>query len=98
MFIVKIPWKNDDDLLAAWRDARTGFPWIDAIMVQVRFKILSTMLTLLYIVLNLTMLYFLWKTFTFKIYIGRTASEVGLDAPSCSTLCCLLSNSWRSGN
>ncbi|KAG8379869.1 hypothetical protein BUALT_Bualt07G0134200 [Buddleja alternifolia] len=32
----QIPWKNDDDLLAAWRDARTGFPWIDAIMVQLQ--------------------------------------------------------------
>nr|XP_016448125.1 PREDICTED: (6-4)DNA photolyase-like [Nicotiana tabacum] len=32
----QIPWKNDDELLAAWRDARTGFPWIDAIMTQLR--------------------------------------------------------------
>ncbi|KAA8541877.1 hypothetical protein F0562_023029 [Nyssa sinensis] len=32
----QIPWNNDDELLAAWRDARTGFPWIDAIMVQLR--------------------------------------------------------------
>ncbi|KAL1565070.1 (6-4)DNA photolyase [Salvia divinorum] len=32
----QIPWKNDDELLAAWRDARTGFPWIDAIMMQLR--------------------------------------------------------------
>ncbi|KAL3511853.1 hypothetical protein ACH5RR_024570 [Cinchona calisaya] len=32
----QIPWDNNDDLLAAWRDARTGFPWIDAIMVQLR--------------------------------------------------------------
>ncbi|KAH7565099.1 hypothetical protein JRO89_XS09G0131900 [Xanthoceras sorbifolium] len=31
----QIPWNNDDELLAAWREARTGFPWIDAIMVQV---------------------------------------------------------------
>ncbi|GFP96357.1 (6-4)dna photolyase [Phtheirospermum japonicum] len=30
----QIPWKNDDELLAAWRDSRTGFPWIDAIMMQ----------------------------------------------------------------
>ncbi|KAG5523341.1 hypothetical protein RHGRI_035233 [Rhododendron griersonianum] len=30
----QIPWNVDDELLAAWRDARTGFPWIDAIMVQ----------------------------------------------------------------
>ncbi|KAL3631824.1 (6-4)DNA photolyase [Castilleja foliolosa] len=32
----QIPWKNDDELLAAWRDSRTGFPWIDAIMMQLR--------------------------------------------------------------
>lgn len=34
--VMQVPWKDDDELLAAWRDARTGFPWIDAIMVQVR--------------------------------------------------------------
>ncbi|KAJ1429111.1 Rossmann-like alpha/beta/alpha sandwich fold [Sesbania bispinosa] len=32
----QIPWKDDDKLLEAWRDSRTGFPWIDAIMVQLR--------------------------------------------------------------
>ncbi|XP_019156292.1 PREDICTED: (6-4)DNA photolyase isoform X2 [Ipomoea nil] len=32
----QIPWKESDELLAAWRDSRTGFPWIDAIMVQLR--------------------------------------------------------------
>ncbi|KAH6756637.1 DNA photolyase family protein [Perilla frutescens var. hirtella] len=32
----QLPWKNDDELLAAWRDARTGFPWIDAIMMQLQ--------------------------------------------------------------
>ncbi|CAI5500695.1 unnamed protein product [Closterium sp. Naga37s-1] len=32
----QIPWKVDSELLAVWRDARTGFPWIDAIMVQLR--------------------------------------------------------------
>lgn len=32
----QIPWSNDDELLAAWREARTGYPWIDAIMVQLR--------------------------------------------------------------
>uniref|UniRef100_A0A5B7BW64 (6-4)DNA photolyase n=1 Tax=Davidia involucrata TaxID=16924 RepID=A0A5B7BW64_DAVIN len=32
----QIPWNDDDEFLAAWRDARTGFPWIDAIMVQLR--------------------------------------------------------------
>ncbi|KAF5739117.1 putative DNA photolyase [Tripterygium wilfordii] len=30
----QIPWNDDDQLLAAWREARTGYPWIDAIMVQ----------------------------------------------------------------
>lgn len=33
---VQIPWSDDEQLLAAWREARTGYPWIDAIMVQVR--------------------------------------------------------------
>eukprot|EP00897_Mesotaenium_endlicherianum_P010804 jgi/Mesen1/9752/ME000698S09229 len=32
----QIAWKEDEHLLAAWRDARTGFPWIDAIMTQLR--------------------------------------------------------------
>ncbi|WJX42807.1 (6-4)DNA photolyase, variant 2 [Trifolium repens] len=32
----QIPWKDDAKLLEAWRDAKTGFPWIDAIMVQLR--------------------------------------------------------------
>uniref|UniRef100_A0A2N9HIV0 Photolyase/cryptochrome alpha/beta domain-containing protein n=1 Tax=Fagus sylvatica TaxID=28930 RepID=A0A2N9HIV0_FAGSY len=33
---LKIPWNDNDELLVAWRDARTGYPWIDAIMVQLR--------------------------------------------------------------
>uniref|UniRef100_A0A1J3II97 (6-4)DNA photolyase n=7 Tax=Noccaea caerulescens TaxID=107243 RepID=A0A1J3II97_NOCCA len=32
----QIPWKEDHEMLAAWRDGRTGYPWIDAIMVQLR--------------------------------------------------------------
>ncbi|XWS11845.1 hypothetical protein CRYUN_Cryun37aG0036000 [Craigia yunnanensis] len=32
----QIPWNDDDELLAAWREARTGYPWIDAIMIQLR--------------------------------------------------------------
>ncbi|GLT71697.1 hypothetical protein SLA2020_436960 [Shorea laevis] len=32
----QIPWNDDEQLLAAWRDAKTGYPWIDAIMVQLR--------------------------------------------------------------
>ncbi|CAN1162153.1 (6-4)DNA photolyase [Linum perenne] len=30
----QIPWNDNDELLTAWREAKTGFPWIDAIMVQ----------------------------------------------------------------
>ncbi|KAL2926258.1 (6-4)DNA photolyase [Bienertia sinuspersici] len=30
----QIPWNEDDELLAAWRDGRTGYPWIDACMIQ----------------------------------------------------------------
>ncbi|XP_024538612.1 (6-4)DNA photolyase [Selaginella moellendorffii] len=32
----QIPWKDDDELLSAWRDGRTGYPWIDAAMTQLR--------------------------------------------------------------
>ncbi|XP_077211292.1 DNA photolyase family protein isoform X1 [Tasmannia lanceolata] len=32
----QIPWNDDDDLLVAWREGRTGYPWIDAIMIQLR--------------------------------------------------------------
>ncbi|KAI3891220.1 hypothetical protein MKW98_007525 [Papaver atlanticum] len=32
----QIPWNDDEALLVAWRDAQTGYPWIDAIMVQLR--------------------------------------------------------------
>ncbi|CAN8259209.1 unnamed protein product [Cochlearia groenlandica] len=32
----QIPWKEDQDMLAAWRDGKTGYPWIDAIMIQLR--------------------------------------------------------------
>jgi len=32
----QIPWDHDAELLAAWRDARTGYPWIDAAMTQLR--------------------------------------------------------------
>ncbi|KAK7294117.1 hypothetical protein RJT34_17000 [Clitoria ternatea] len=32
----QIPWKDGDKLLEAWREARTGFPWIDAIMIQLQ--------------------------------------------------------------
>ncbi|MQM06510.1 hypothetical protein Taro_039331 [Colocasia esculenta] len=32
----QIPWSNDEKLLASWREGQTGFPWIDAIMVQLQ--------------------------------------------------------------
>ncbi|CAM9139565.1 unnamed protein product, partial [Hapterophycus canaliculatus] len=32
----QIPWDKDEDKLAAWKEARTGFPWIDAAMTQLR--------------------------------------------------------------
>ena len=31
-----IPWSSDPELLAAWKEGRTGYPWIDACMVQLR--------------------------------------------------------------
>ena len=34
--IKQIPWKNDPELVRAWEEARTGYPWIDAIMTQLR--------------------------------------------------------------
>jgi len=32
----QIPWGDDQKMLDAWRDAKTGFPWIDACMTQLR--------------------------------------------------------------
>ncbi|XP_061820395.1 cryptochrome circadian regulator 5 [Nerophis lumbriciformis] len=32
----QVDWDANDDYLAAWREARTGFPFIDAIMTQLR--------------------------------------------------------------
>jgi cryptochrome len=32
----QIPWDNTPPLLAAWKESKTGFPFIDAIMVQLR--------------------------------------------------------------
>lgn len=32
----EIPWDDDPELLAAWKEARTGYPYIDAIMTQLR--------------------------------------------------------------
>ncbi|XP_030647938.1 cryptochrome circadian regulator 5 [Chanos chanos] len=33
---VQVNWDNNPEYLAAWREARTGFPFIDAIMTQLR--------------------------------------------------------------
>jgi len=33
---VQIPWDNNNEALAKWANAHTGFPWIDAIMTQLR--------------------------------------------------------------
>jgi len=33
---VQIPWDNNNEALAKWANANTGFPWIDAIMTQLR--------------------------------------------------------------
>ena len=32
----QIDWDDDEAKLAAWREGRTGFPWIDAAMTQLR--------------------------------------------------------------
>ena len=32
----QIPWDSNPEYLAAWREARTGYPHIDAIMTQLR--------------------------------------------------------------
>lgn len=32
----QVPWDDDAELLAAWREARTGYPWIDAAMTQLK--------------------------------------------------------------
>ena len=31
-----VPWSNDPDLLEAWENGETGYPWIDACMIQLR--------------------------------------------------------------
>ena len=33
---VQIPWDLNPEALAKWAEGRTGFPWIDAIMAQLR--------------------------------------------------------------
>lgn len=34
----QIPWKRDEDVIKAFKEARTGFPYIDAIMTQLRVE------------------------------------------------------------
>jgi len=33
---IQIPWDSNSEALAKWANAQTGFPWIDAIMTQLR--------------------------------------------------------------
>ncbi|XP_077295191.1 cryptochrome-1-like [Arctopsyche grandis] len=33
---VQIPWDKNNEALAKWANAQTGYPWIDAIMIQLR--------------------------------------------------------------
>ncbi|XP_022093922.1 cryptochrome-1-like [Acanthaster planci] len=33
---IQIPWEKNEEALQRWRDGQTGFPWIDAIMIQLR--------------------------------------------------------------
>nr|BAA96849.1 cryptochrome 2b [Danio rerio] len=33
---IRIPWDRNAEALAKWAEAKTGFPWIDAIMMQLR--------------------------------------------------------------
>lgn len=32
----QIDWDDNEEFFAAWKEARTGFPWIDAIMTQLK--------------------------------------------------------------
>ena len=32
----QIPWDTNEEYLAAWKEGRTGYPFIDAIMTQLR--------------------------------------------------------------
>ena len=33
---IQLPWDQNDEYLQAWREGRTGFPWIDAVVRQCR--------------------------------------------------------------
>lgn len=34
----QIPWMRDDEMVARWKEGRTGYPFIDAIMTQLRVE------------------------------------------------------------
>ena len=36
--VKQIPWGTDEEKLLAWKEGRTGFPFIDAIMTQLRVE------------------------------------------------------------
>ena len=36
IYQIEIPWDDDPELLKAWKESRTGYPYIDAIMTQLR--------------------------------------------------------------
>ena len=33
---IQVPWDNNREVLSKWANAQTGYPWIDAIMTQLR--------------------------------------------------------------
>merc|ERR1712032_1274894 len=35
-FCREVPWSSDPQMLALWKEGRTGYPWIDACMAQLR--------------------------------------------------------------
>ena len=37
--LLQIPWDDNEEHLRAWEEGRTGFPWIDAIMMQLRTQV-----------------------------------------------------------
>lgn len=36
LYCFQVPWDNNREVLAKWANAQTGYPWIDAIMTQLR--------------------------------------------------------------
>ena len=34
--MAQIEWDDNEEFYRAWEEARTGYPWIDAIMTQLR--------------------------------------------------------------